>query len=128
MATIAAQQLVEPSFEHGQPRGLWAVLARAADAPALGSGDIWRGLDRRLLTSGKPNATGLWDTLAQHVDPAQYCPRAVPDVAEEQIVEGDHDRAGLQNAMECLDEAAPLAVPEMRPPEARKNAGEAALA
>jgi putative peptide zinc metalloprotease protein len=89
MATIAAEQRVEPIFEHGQPRGLWAGLARAADAPALGSGDIWRGLDRRLLTSGKPSATGLWDTLAQHVDPAQYCPRAVPDVAEEQIVEGD---------------------------------------
>src|SRR5689334_12292429 len=71
------------------PAGLWAALARAADAPAVGSGDVWRGLGRRLLTGGAPDATGLWQALAGRVDPAQYCPRAVPDVPEEQLVDGE---------------------------------------
>jgi putative peptide zinc metalloprotease protein len=71
------------------PGGLWAALTRAADAPTVGSGDVWRGLGRRLLTGGAPAATGLWQGLAGRVDPAQYCPRAVPDVPEEQLVDGE---------------------------------------
>jgi hypothetical protein len=70
-------------------RGLWAGLAQAADAPTLGTGDVWRGIERRLLAVPAPAATGMWAALAQQIDPAQYCPHAVPDVAEEQVTEGD---------------------------------------
>ncbi|HEU5101809.1 MAG TPA: cyclic nucleotide-binding protein, partial [Roseiflexaceae bacterium] len=34
-----------------------------------------------------PTTTGLWPALAMRADPAQYRPHAVPDVAEEQVVE-----------------------------------------
>ncbi|MFN8567063.1 MAG: hypothetical protein U0Z44_05960 [Kouleothrix sp.] len=50
---------------------------------------IWRGLGRRLLLTPAPTPTGLWPALAARVDPAQYRPHAVPDVAEEQITDGD---------------------------------------
>jgi putative peptide zinc metalloprotease protein len=88
MAAISAERSIERIAERASPGGLWAALARAADAPTLGAGDVWRGLDRRLLTGGVPAQTGMWAGLAQRVDPAQYCPRAVPDVPEEQQVDG----------------------------------------
>src|ERR1700712_5279934 len=89
MTASAVEQRVEQVFEHGTPGGLWAALSRAADAPALSAGDLWRGLDRRLPRGAAPATTGMWTALAQQVDPAQYCPQAVPDVAEEQIVDGE---------------------------------------
>jgi putative peptide zinc metalloprotease protein len=89
MSTIAAEQRIEHVFDWHTPGGLWARLSHAADAPALGSGDIWRGLDRRLLTGPAPAATGMWAALERQVDPSQYRPHAVPDVAEEVVVEGD---------------------------------------
>src|SRR5262245_22116218 len=88
MAAISAERTIERIAERASPGGLWATLARAADAPTLGAGDVWRGLDRRLLTGGVPAQTGMWAALAQRVDPAQYCPCAVPDVPEEQQVDG----------------------------------------
>jgi len=87
MAITTAENTIEQVFDRHAPDGIWAALTRAADAPALGSGDIWRGLERRLLAGPAPAATGMWAALAQRVDPAQYCPHAVPDVAEELIVE-----------------------------------------
>jgi len=87
MTSSTAEQRIEQVFEHHAPGGLWAGLARAVDAPAVGAGDVWRGIERRLLTGPVPAATGMWAALAQQVDPAQYCPRAVPDVAEEVVVE-----------------------------------------
>ncbi len=87
MTITTAEHTIEQVFERRPPGGLWAGLAQAADAPAVGAGDIWRGIDRRLLTSAAPSTTGMWATLAQQVDPAQYCPHAVPDVAEEVVVE-----------------------------------------
>jgi putative peptide zinc metalloprotease protein len=89
MTFSATEQRIEQVFERQAPGGLWSTLARAADAPALGSGDVWRGIERRLLTASAPAATGMWAALAQRVDPAQYRPHAVPDVAEEAVVEGD---------------------------------------
>ena len=89
MTTIAIEHTIEQIFERNPPGGLWATLTRAADAPALGTGDLWRGLERRLLTGSAPAATGMWQALAARADPAQYRPQAVPDVAEEQVVEGD---------------------------------------
>jgi putative peptide zinc metalloprotease protein len=89
MATIAAEQASQQKGERDAPGGVWAALARAANAPALGSGDVWRGLERRLLTGGAPAATGMWAALAARVDLAQFRPEAVPDVAEERIVDGD---------------------------------------
>ncbi|HJZ50440.1 MAG TPA: cyclic nucleotide-binding protein, partial [Roseiflexaceae bacterium] len=89
MSIIAAEQRIEQVFERHMPAGLWHTLAQAVDAPTLGSGDIWRGLERRLLTGQAAAATGMWAALAQRLDPAQYCPHAVPDVAEEVLVEGD---------------------------------------
>ena len=88
MAVLSAERSSERSAERAGPGGLWAALARAADAPTLGAGDVWRGLDRRLLTGGAQAKTGMWAALARRVDPAQYCPRAVPDVPEEQLVDG----------------------------------------
>lgn len=70
------------------PWGVWASVARRADAPAVGTGDIWRGLERRLISRSAPPAEP-WADLQRRVDPTLYCPRAVPDVAEEQISEGD---------------------------------------
>src|SRR3954447_21170306 len=87
MAITAAENTIEQVFERHAPGGLWAGLAQAADAPTVGAGDIWRGIDRRLLTGPAPAATGMWAALAQQVDPAQYCPHAVPDVAEEVVLE-----------------------------------------
>src|SRR5262245_33361709 len=89
MTTIAAEQRIERIFERREPGGLWAALARAADAPTLGTGDVWRGVERRLLSGEQPASTGMWQALARQVDPAQYRPRAVPDVAEERILEGE---------------------------------------
>lgn len=74
---------------NSRPAGLWARLATAASAPAIGSGDIWRGLARRLLLARPASTDGLWPALAARTDPAQYCPSAVPDVAEEQIRDGE---------------------------------------
>src|SRR6266542_1408279 len=87
MATVAVEHTIEQVFERYAPGGLWAALAQSADAPAVGAGDVWRGIERRLLTGPAPAATGMWAALAQQVDPAQYCPQAVPDVAEEVVVE-----------------------------------------
>src|SRR5690349_13515991 len=89
MAITTDEQRIEQVLERHAPGGLWDRLSRSADAPAVGSGDVWRGLERRLLTNPAPAGTGMWAALAQQVDPAQYCPHAVPDVAEEEIVEGD---------------------------------------
>src|SRR5262245_24554305 len=90
MAIFAAERTIEQVFEREDtPGGLWAALARAADEPTVGAGDIWRGLERRLLTSATTPGDGMWDALAERVDPTQYRPCAVPDVAEEQVTEGD---------------------------------------
>ena len=87
MTITTAEQRIEQVFERHTPGGLWATLAQAADAPTVSAGDVWRGIERRLLTSRAPAATGMWAALAQQIDPAQYCPHAVPDVAEEMVVE-----------------------------------------
>ncbi len=61
--TIAAtaERRIEQVFEHEHtPGGLWATLARHADEPTEGIGDIWRGLERRLLNSKPAAPTGLW--------------------------------------------------------------------
>jgi putative peptide zinc metalloprotease protein len=89
MTITIAERRIEQVFEYEHtPGGLWAALARHADEPAEGIGDIWRGLERRLLNS-KPAPTGLLAALAERADPAQYRPHAVPDVAEESVTEGD---------------------------------------
>src|ERR1044071_4908017 len=70
MTIIAAERRIEQVFEREhRPGGLWAALARHADEPTLGVGDIWRGLERRLLTvDAPPAATGLWPALAARTD------------------------------------------------------------
>src|ERR1051325_592678 len=90
MATTTVERRIDQVFaRESTPGGIWAALARADAAPTLGAGDLWRGVERRLL-QGKPQApTGMWPALAERADPAQYRPRAVPDVAEEQVTEGD---------------------------------------
>jgi putative peptide zinc metalloprotease protein len=97
-----------PPARQSEPGGLWRNLARAVDAPAVGVGDVWRGLERRTgnapaadaahaadermlaeLVLGPPDTTqyGLYEALVLRVDPAQYRPCALPDVAEEQVRE-----------------------------------------
>jgi putative peptide zinc metalloprotease protein len=90
MTTITSDQRSTQAFDSSRaPQGLWVALARRADEPALGIGDMWRGLERRLIVSPQStNSIGLWSALAEQSDPAQYRPTAVPDVAEELIVEG----------------------------------------
>src|SRR4051794_459629 len=79
---------VEQVFTHEPPGGVWATLAQAAATPGLG-GNLWAGIARR-LDAGTPSATpGVWQALAERADPAQYRPQAVPDVAEEQLTEGE---------------------------------------
>src|SRR5689334_12016071 len=87
MTASTAEQRIEQIFERHVPGGLWARLSQAADAPTVGAGDVWRGIERRLLNGPASAATGMWAALAQQIDPAQYCPHAVPDVAEELVVE-----------------------------------------
>ncbi len=67
------------------PAGLWAALAHAAGVPS--HGDLWRGIGRRLHGAPPPQPGSLWPALAARVDPAQFRPRAVPDVAEDSVVE-----------------------------------------
>jgi putative peptide zinc metalloprotease protein len=91
MTTVTAAHSIERAFQHPRmPGGVWAALARHADEPTLGVGDIWRGMERRLLTSGSSSTSAdLWAALGARADPAQYRPTAVPDVAEEVVAEGD---------------------------------------
>jgi hypothetical protein len=75
-----------PATHHAP--SLWQKLADRSDAPTLSAGDVWRGLERR-LTIGQKTSTGMWEALATSVDPQLYHPQAIPDIAEEQVVEGD---------------------------------------
>lgn len=71
----------------GSPH-FWNTLAQRTDNP-VGDGDVWRGLERylTLATTLPAPVTGLLDGLTQRTDPTLYCPQAIPDVAEEQVVE-----------------------------------------
>jgi putative peptide zinc metalloprotease protein len=91
MAISTSDQWLTRALGHSSaPNGLWVALARHADEPSLGVGDLWRGLERRLITNATPShSAGLWESLADRSDPAQYKPEAVPDVAEELVVEGE---------------------------------------
>jgi putative peptide zinc metalloprotease protein len=88
MTVNAVEHSIEQVFAHDPPGGLWARLAHAAAAPGLG-GDLWGGIARRLAAGTPPATTGVWQVLAERADPAQYRPQAVPDVAEEQLTEGE---------------------------------------
>jgi putative peptide zinc metalloprotease protein len=77
-------------FTGAKQRSFWSALARRADAPE--AGDIYRGIERQLREAPGPS-TGVWAALADRVDPAKYCPTAVPDVAEDVIVEDGEERA-----------------------------------
>src|SRR4029079_711418 len=90
MATTAVERRIDQVFVRGSaPGGIWAALVRADEAPTPGAGDLWRGVERRLLQDKPAAPTGMWPALAERADPAQYRPHAVPDVAEEQVTEGD---------------------------------------
>jgi putative peptide zinc metalloprotease protein len=58
MATLSAERRIERTVgrvrNRTSPAGLWAGLARAAEAATLGTGDVWRGLERRLVLDGQP--------------------------------------------------------------------------
>ena len=88
MTIIAAEHSIEQVFEHGSPGGLWATLA-SDSVPALVGAGIWRGLAQRAREAGAMSVPGVWQALEGRADPARYRPQAVPDVAEEQVTEGD---------------------------------------
>ncbi|KAB8140129.1 cyclic nucleotide-binding domain-containing protein [Chloroflexia bacterium SDU3-3] len=67
-----------------EPQGLWAELRREAARPAAAR----RGWHSRLGKLPASPGPGLYAALAQRVDPAQYRPVAVPDIAEEEVAEG----------------------------------------
>jgi putative peptide zinc metalloprotease protein len=50
---------------------------------------LWAELSRRTQAAPVSPTTNLWSALDERSDPAQYRPHAVPDVAEEQVVEDD---------------------------------------
>ncbi len=63
--------------------GLWQGLNRRGQSTGL-----WIALHRR--ADQKPTtAPGLWQNLNQRTDPQQYKPRRMPDVVEEQVLDGD---------------------------------------
>jgi putative peptide zinc metalloprotease protein len=88
-ATTVEQLPLERSNRRNEPGGIWAELGDKLDGQGVDTGDVWRGIERRLLLLGYGGATGLWDALAERTDATLYRPAAVPDVAEEQVVEGD---------------------------------------
>ncbi|HEU4322340.1 MAG TPA: cyclic nucleotide-binding domain-containing protein [Roseiflexaceae bacterium] len=84
MSTLAAERPVKQTPRHNaQPGGLWAALERDAQMPGRASG-LWATLAAR---RGEP--AGHWQALDERTDLARYRPQAVPDVAEEQVAEGD---------------------------------------
>lgn len=89
MTVAAAAERTQQPDGREPPRGLWAGLERAA-SPDTGAGGLYRGLARRIAASAlQTDARPLWKALADRCDRAQYRPRAVPDVAEERVTEGE---------------------------------------
>jgi putative peptide zinc metalloprotease protein len=86
MSILAVEQRIEQHIRHEHsPGGLWATLAQAAQTPAQP-----RGLWRRLAAPPPADApAGVWQALGARADLSRYQPQAVPDVAEEQVSEGD---------------------------------------
>ncbi len=84
MSTPAAERPVKqtPSRD-SPPGGLWAVL-RSGAQPVGTPGGLWPALAVR-----RGESAGLWQALDERTDLARYRPQAVPDVAEEQVAEGD---------------------------------------
>jgi putative peptide zinc metalloprotease protein len=104
--TIAADQSTAPPT----PGGLWATLEQGAQAPSNSDG-VWRHLAARLderpqrqarfqpglkgfapaqtLDAPPAPAQTIWQALIWRAEPSNYCPYAIPDVAEEQVVEGE---------------------------------------
>lgn len=65
-------------------------MARTIDAaPAEQEVNLWGALRRRSSAAGRSGPAAVWRSLAERVDPAQYRPRAVAGVAEEQVAEGE---------------------------------------
>lgn len=69
---------------HHKPVGIWGALDRvSSQARATGAGVYCALSTRSAATSGR-----LWQKLAERADLAQYCPHALPGIAEEQVREG----------------------------------------
>lgn len=95
MSTLAAERRIEQHLRHTHtPGGLWARLGQAAQTPAAPRG-IWP----RLAAPAPPHAApaGVWQSLAAQTDLSRYQPRAVPDVAEEQVSEDDQTYTVLRS-------------------------------
>ncbi len=69
------------------PGGVWAALQRRAADPTTGAAHVYTALAAH--SAGVSRATDILAALQMRVDPAQYRPHAIPDVAEEPIREGD---------------------------------------
>jgi putative peptide zinc metalloprotease protein len=68
-------------------KGLWADLAARVAGPARGPG-LYAGLGRRLAAAPpQERAGGLWQALAERVDPARYRPSRAAGVVEEALEE-----------------------------------------
>ena len=67
------------------PGGLWD---RLTPQPATRQGQLYSQITERTTAPQQP---GLWATLAERTDPTQYRPQALPDVAGEQVHEGEQE-------------------------------------
>ncbi|MFN8477550.1 MAG: cyclic nucleotide-binding domain-containing protein [Kouleothrix sp.] len=75
--------------------GIWIRIA-AAILSAEQNGNFWHTLKHQLPPTA-PVSRPFWQALATRIDPAQYCPQAIPDVAEEQIADGDQNLTVLRS-------------------------------
>jgi putative peptide zinc metalloprotease protein len=103
--TIAADQSTAPITSGG----LWATLEQGAQA-ASNSAGVWRhiaacldeqpqrqarvqpglkGIAASVEAPPRAQTQTVWTSLTWRADPSNYCPHAIPDVAEEQVVEDE---------------------------------------
>src|SRR3712207_1889442 len=72
-----------------------ASATKQVEPSTLASG-IWAELTSAGVTQ-PTDGVSLWPLLVERTDPAQYRPRAIPDVAEEQVREGEQELTVLRS-------------------------------
>ena len=89
MHVTAVRQPSDLPIENDMPDGIWGTLRQSADLRPSTSTGIWSDLEHYINLNQPSTEIDIWQNLTKHADPANYCPRAIPNVAEEQVHEGD---------------------------------------
>ncbi len=87
MSVIAGQRIESSLSQPPTKPGLWGSLGAAVDTAASDRAGVWHGLKRRLQANESHSSSEIWSVLGERVDPTQYRPCAITDVAEEQVTE-----------------------------------------